>query len=834
MARGTKIAAAAVAAAIALAAAAAAQGQSIWPFAGIGGSNAYSGDGGPATQAQLAGPQGIVVDGAGNVYFSDADNYVVRRIDGATGIITRFAGTGTYGDGGDGGPATSTPLSIPLGLALDAAGNLYIADSDNCRIRRINAVTGIITTVAGNGQFGDSGDGGPATSARLAFPQGLAITPSGDLIIADTDNGAVRRVSGMTGIITTLHTAFNDPRRISVDAAGNIFILDRSGNSRVHRRDFVSGALTVVAGGGGGTGESGPATGANLGFAVDVAIDDAENLYIVGSRRVWHVSTTTQQISVYAGTGVVGDSGDGGDATQATFVELGGIALGPAGVYIANSGANRVRQVLTPVGIIVINGNTPQGYLNGLVNVPGGVSLLGIGGYTGLSLPNLLDVNGNFLVSGNANLTSMQVPVLGSVGGNIDISGNGVLIDVSLPSLADVGGNASVVGNSSAANVNLGSLSTVGGDASVVGNSSAANVNLGSLSTVGGDASVVGNSSAANVNLGSLSTVGGDASIVGNSSATNVNLGSLTSVVGSLVVVDQPLASDVDLGSLASVGGSLTVETYGQVAVIFGGALVVAGDTNIQSEGATTVSAMTAEGGTLIGMDNPEASQDLSMPPGTFAEPTPFSITHLEPATLPPTTGEGPPPGSEPLTIDPVAGYQFTFATSTLQGVATLTLTIVVDALDPATRAALLDALDDERVTMAVRGDAPGAVFITRPVCTGSNEPTPDGCVQLRLLDAFQVPLPPGSPEEPSFVEVRALLTHFSTYAVAITSAAPPPVCPGDLNGDQQVNTADLVFFLGRFGQSGPPGAPGDFNADGQVNTADLVFFLGRFGLACP
>ena len=165
------------------------------------GSAGYSGDGGPATSAQLDGPEGVAVDGSGNLYIADTCNNRIRKVS-ATGIITTVAGNGSAGYSGDGGPATSAQLSLPAGVAVDGSGNLYIADSGNNRIRKVSA-TGIITTVAGNGSPGYSGDGGPATSAQLNQPAGVAVDASGNLYIADSSNNRIRKVSA-TGIITTV------------------------------------------------------------------------------------------------------------------------------------------------------------------------------------------------------------------------------------------------------------------------------------------------------------------------------------------------------------------------------------------------------------------------------------------------------------------------------------------------------------------------------------------------------------------------------------------------------------------------------------------------------
>src|SRR3990172_1575272 len=166
------------------------------------GTGGFSGDGAAATSAQLEAPGGVAVDGDGNIFIADTVNHRIRRVDAVTGLISTFAGT-TGGFSGDGAAATGAQLSYPYGVGVDGAGNVFIADTSNRRVRRVDAGTGLISTVAGTGTFGFSGDGAAATSAQLAAPSGVAVDDAGNVYIGDTGNHRVRRVDADTGLIST-------------------------------------------------------------------------------------------------------------------------------------------------------------------------------------------------------------------------------------------------------------------------------------------------------------------------------------------------------------------------------------------------------------------------------------------------------------------------------------------------------------------------------------------------------------------------------------------------------------------------------------------------------
>jgi NHL repeat len=343
----------------------------ITTYAGTG-VQGYTGDGGAATSARLKNPEGAAgVAANGDLYLADTDNHAIRKVAYATGIITTVAGTGLPGYTGDGGLATAAKLKFPEDVAFDPNGDIYIADTGSHVIRKVLAATGVITTVAGNGLPGITGDGGAATAARLNSPRGIQVASNGDLYIGDRSNDKIRKVTAATGVISTyagtgtagysgdggVATAatFRHPQGLHLTASGELYIADC--NNHVIRRISAAGIITTFAGTGvaGNTGDGGLATAAQLNFPEAVHLVSNGDVYFTGTGNhvIRRVRTGSGIITRIAGTGVAGFSGDGGPAIAAQLDAPRGLAIAPSGVYfIADKNNHRIRRVAGAISIV--------------------------------------------------------------------------------------------------------------------------------------------------------------------------------------------------------------------------------------------------------------------------------------------------------------------------------------------------------------------------------------------------------------------------------------------------------------------------------------------------
>ena len=318
----------------------------------------------PALNAELYAPTSVAEDGAGNLYIADSEHNRIRMVGASTGKISTVAGTGTASFTGDGGQATTATLNTPSGIAIDGAGNLYIADTGNNVIRKVDAITGMISTVAGNGSGpGFGGDGGAAVSASLNAPQGIAVDAAGNLYIADTGNQVIREVSFAGSKINTIAGDYYGP--------------------------FGNGI-------GGFNGDGGAATSATLNHPYAVAFDAAGNIYIADTdnNRIRRVSAATQVISTVAGDGTAGFGGDNGQAAGAELDAPTGIALDPAGnLYIGDTQNYRIRKMNVQNGAIDTLAVSGEEYLLGVDNIQNAVTVKGPQGVYVDSKSNVLFAN---------------------------------------------------------------------------------------------------------------------------------------------------------------------------------------------------------------------------------------------------------------------------------------------------------------------------------------------------------------------------------------------------------------------------------------------------------
>ncbi|WP_353061998.1 Ig-like domain repeat protein [Tunturibacter psychrotolerans] len=331
-------------------------------------------------------PSAIVFDATGNLYFAETGNHVIRKVD-TVGNITTIAGTGTQGFSGDLGLATSATLDSPQGLALDTARNLYIADTHNQRIRKLNLTTGVITTIAGS-TSGFSGDGASALSAQLSLPTALALDSSGNLYIADTGNHRIRKLNLATAITTiagngtqgysgdlgaATSAAIDSPTGIALDASSNLYLADTH-NHRVREINANTGVITTIAGTGspGFSGDTTAATAANLALPHGLTSDSAGNLYLAdtANHRIRRIDATTGIITTVVGDGTQTFAGDNGPPTAASLDSPTATTLSPASnLTLSDTGNQRIRQVVTqttPTSITTVAGLglTAPGVLN--------------------------------------------------------------------------------------------------------------------------------------------------------------------------------------------------------------------------------------------------------------------------------------------------------------------------------------------------------------------------------------------------------------------------------------------------------------------------------------
>jgi hypothetical protein len=549
----------------------------------------FSGDGGPATNAMLNGVHGLAVGPDGTLYFADTGNYRIRAVDPVTGIVRTIAGTGIHGESGNNGPATNAALGHVISLAADRSRNaLYVPEWNNNWVRKVNLPNGLLTVYAGTGVFGMGfeGDGGPASAAYLNLPETVALDAAGKLFIGDVFNQRIRQVDPVTGIISTIagdgsygfsgdggpatNASFSDLLGVAADSPGNVFAIDGQDSSRRARRiDALTGLITTIAGG--GTNMPGTGLATNMSFTgvhvQKMAANNTGELYLSGFFRVFRLNLASGLIAPYAGDGIGGSfGGDGGPATNAVFGQILALAVPPGGgLIIADGGHARIRYV-----------------------VPDSINLTNDSGQTAFYLPWVSALAGDLTIADNPNLGTIALDAVGTVAGAVSINDNGAAGSVDLSGL-HTAGSVEISGNTSATNIDLGSMSGTTGSVVISNNPAAQTIALGAVATVGGTVVINDNAAAGSVDLSHLFAAG-SVEISGNTSATNIDLGSMSGTTGSVVISNNPVAQTIAIGALETVGEAVIINDNAAAGSVDLSGLLTAASVEISGNtGATNV-----------------------------------------------------------------------------------------------------------------------------------------------------------------------------------------------------------------------------------------------------
>lgn len=646
------------------------------------------------------------------------------------GTINAVAGTGEntspdQGNLGDGGPALSATMFQPRGMAVASDGTIYFADTGNFRIRRIRT-DGVIETVAGTGINGAGGDGGLAVNAEISDVLAIALDPSESLLyIADDNNHAVRRVNLVTGVME--YIAFVPfPQGIAVDSSGAVLVSETV-SCAIRRVEPSTGAVTPF------VGDPCTETEPRLLFPTRLSIDDAGNVYVVeaGTDRVRRVDAATGEVTTVAGGGPnpVGS----GPATSFSMGVLTDVAVGgPNELFVSNH--VQVFRVDLTTGLLTVHAGTGVPDLDDACEgrLATACNLNNVGGLA------YHDPSGRLLLADANNARIRAIVPPNAPSGDVSFIGTTLTAIDCPPGLTHVAGDLNISNNASAIAINCGAVESVAGNVTVNGNIQAVTIDLSNLVAVDGSVTIQGNSNVGVIDLGNLETVRGDVTITHNGAQTQIAL-----------------------GNLAGVDGNVTIESHGSGT--FTTEACVGGISIIDLAGYASVSAETAMGGTTLTLDD-GSSMTLDLPPGAFPGCAAFSV-----ARTAAVVETGADPSGQTVTIDPILTYEFVFAVTSLGIPAELTFDIDLSTLEPTRQAEVLEALASGRITLVTKGDDTGGIYQSFAVCGAGDLPAVDGCVSVQTLDANGNP----TTGTPAVIRFTGVVGHFSTWGVAIVTSAP-------------------------------------------------------------
>ena len=740
------------------------------------GTAGYNGDNIPAASAQLSGPTGLAVDAAGNLYIADAGNFRVRVV--SSGIITTIAGDGSPGYGGDNGPPASARFNGLADLAVDSSANLYIADFYNQVIRLVSH--GVITTVAGNGTYGTGADNLPATSVPLAGPSGIALDSAGNLYIAEGYNNKIRKVTASTGVITTVAgtgaagftgdtksatlATLQQPTDVAVDSAGNLYIADY-GNNRIRKVTVATGVITTAAGNGTKTfnGDNGGATSLGLTSPQRIAVDAAANFYIVDAGRVRKVANGTATTMAGGGS----PAGEGGPAASAQLLSPEGLAVDATGnLYISDEGTGRILKVSSGVLTKIAGGGNAGGAnvdnilaTSALLSAPYGVAV---------------DPSGNIYLADStaARVRKISGGVIATVAGGGSVLGdNGPATSAQLSDplgiAVDAGGNLYIADFNRVRMVLNGTINTIAGNGSAGyqgDNGVATAAELASPNGVAVDSSGnlyiadTGNNRVRLVSGGIVTTVVGTGTYGftgSNGNATSATLGAPSGVTadssGNLYITDAYRVLKVTKGKIAAIAGLDAPQ---------GVAVDAAGNVYIANPSGHRVYVLTPSG-TACAVSVAPTSLQLPAAGGNL--------------TIAIQTGS-----SCPWAVESLPAW--TTLSGNTFGTGPATVTLGVAANPDAPRSATI-VIGSQNVAVAQAG----AMTILGQVTLSSGNPLPGVAVTLGTL-GLQTPTTTDSGGNFSFSNLNSAATYTVTPSLAGYSFVPPSLTFANVSANPAAN----------------------------------------------